>query len=161
MALASEETARGSNRRNVVFELLNGVEATSPAAAGYSRSTDIQGFTKYSRDPIWVIATLQGATGGVLDVVVEISPDGTDWYEWIHFTQLAAAAAQTVITCIPDVVAALAAVGKNLTTTFVLAAGQVRGRPGFDHVRVRMVAGTGTSVGATQSVKLVCVDCGG
>jgi hypothetical protein len=159
--LASEETLRGSNRRNAVFELLSGAEATSPAAAGYSRSTAVEGFTKYSRDPIWVIAKLQGAIGGVLDVVVEISPDGTDWYEWIHFTQLAAAAAQTVVTCVPDVVAALAAVGINLTTTFVLAAGQVRGRPGFDHVRVRMVAGADTSAGAVQSVKLVCVDCGG
>lgn len=157
MGLTSEETTWGLNRRNVVLELLNGSEATSPAAAGYARSTPVTGITKYSRDPIWVIATLQGATGGVLDVVVEISADGVDFFEWIHFTQLGAGAAQSVVSCMPDVPAALAAVGKNLTTTFVLAAGQVRGRPGFDYVRVRMVAGADTSAGAVQSVKLACV----
>src|ERR1700722_8289834 len=40
-----------------------------------------------------VLATLQGATGGTLDIYVQVSGDDGIWRDAIHFAQLAAGAA--------------------------------------------------------------------
>jgi hypothetical protein len=47
-------------------------------------------------EAIDVLAVIQGATGGTLDLYLQTSPDGgTTWIDYVHFTQLAAAAAAT------------------------------------------------------------------
>ena len=153
MAVADNATLGGFERHHETKALLSGAEATSPAAAGYSRSTAVTGFAQF--EWIQIVATIQGATGGTLDIVVETSADGTDWLEFCRFSQLSAAA--TAVTCsvdpVPDGV--ITARGKNLTTTFVIAAGSCVGGMWLDQMRVRMVAGGGTSAGAIQSVSVI------
>lgn len=156
MSNATEETLRGSNRAIVVTDLLDtGTEKTSPAAAGYAVSTTKTGFAKYQG--LVVVGSLLGATGGTLDVVVETSYDGTDWFELVHFTQLSAGgAAATSRFCLsPTGGAASAVVGKNLTTTTVVASGAAVNGIWGDSMRVRFVAGTSTSAGAIQAVSII------
>lgn len=153
MSGATEETARGANQVTIPIALLSGTEATSPAAAGYVTSTPVAGFAKCQW--ITVLATIKGATGGTLDVILEHSPDGNDWYEFVHFAQLAAAAAETTISWEPGDGGQFIAVGKNKTTTTVLAAGASAGRLWFDRFRIRFVAGASTSAGAVQSVTVI------
>lgn len=151
MTLASDETISGANLTTKSVALLSGTQATSPAAAGYAVSTAQTGFQKFQN--LRIDATLTGATGGTLDVVVETSPDGTNWYEMVHFAQKAAASAATQHVCgLNRANGTITAIGKNLTTTTVLAAGSIADCQWFDRLRVRMIAGTSTLAGAAQSI---------
>jgi hypothetical protein len=153
--LAILDLLRGRSRSTVTTELLAGTEATSPAAAGYAVSTAATGFMKYNT--LTFIGALAGATGGTLDVIVETSADGTDWYEVIRFTQLASggAAAVSRFNLSPTGGAATVVVGKNLTTTTGMVSGTSVNGQWFDQLRVRYIAGTSTSAGAVQKVTVV------
>lgn len=140
---------------------------TSPAAAGTSASSQpvqnagsnfpigVAGpMSDY--DAVDVIADLTGATGGTLDVYLQISPDdGQNWYDIIHFSQLAAGAAlasyqaplsNATVTNSPI------KVGKNLSPA--LAASTVVNGAFSDRMRLVMVAGSGTSAGAPVVVRI-------
>lgn len=154
MSNATEETLRGSNNTNVITNLLSVVaDATSPAAAGYAVTTPVTGFDRCIA--LTINATLTGATGGTLNVIVETSPNGTDWYELVSFAQLSAAAAavQKSVAILVDGV--IAARGKNQTTAVVLAAGTAFGGQWYDRLRVRYIAGTSTSAGAVQAIEAI------
>lgn len=153
MSVADNGTLGGFDRHDEVIQLLAGAEATSPAAAGHSLSTPVLGFTQFEWTQI--IATVQGATGGTLDIVVETSADGSTWLELFRTVQLAAGATAATYTVDPTPYGIVTARGKNLTTTFVIAAGSCVGGMWLDRMRVRMVAGSGTSAGAVQSVSVV------
>lgn len=150
--LAILDLLRGRNRATITTELLSGTEATSPAAAGAATSTAATGFLKYQT--LTIVGALAGATGGTLDVIVETSADGTDWYEMIRFTQLASggAAATSRFNISPTGGAATVVVGKNLTTTTGMVSGTSVNGQWFDRLRVRYIAGTSTSAGAVQKV---------
>jgi len=104
-----------------------------------------------------LIAELVGATGGTLDVYVQLSPDsGNNFYDVIHFPQLSAGASAVIYqsplstatnTATPIVV------GKNLVPA--LAANTVVNGAFTDRLRLVMKAGSGTSAGA-QVVVRVC-----
>lgn len=112
-------------------------------------------------DAVDVIAELKGATGGTLDVYVQISPDdGNNWYDIIHFAQLAGSAAAIVYQApISNATATTAptAVGKNMSPAL---AGTGSGSPAVvngafsDRMRLVMVAGSGTSAGASVVVRV-------
>jgi hypothetical protein len=146
--------------RTSLVDLLKPVTAdqTSPASNTYQVTTALSGFSAYSA--IAFYATITGGTGGPLDVLIEHSPDGVDWYEYVHFTQVSAAAVKTYVAA-PAVNAASVNVGKNgldgsaQGTTMTLTAGTVAGGQWFDKMRVRYVAGTSTSAGATQVVRVL------
>jgi hypothetical protein len=97
-----------------------------------------------------------GATGGTLDVYVQTSPDGgLSWFDIIHFVQLAGGGpavkysspiSQSTTTAVPTVV------GKNLAPA--LSAAAVVNGAFSDRMRLVMVAGSGTSVGAAVIVRL-------
>ncbi len=126
-------------------------DQTSPAAAGAATTTPQTGFSKFFTYAF--LGNLRGATGGTLDIVIEHSPDGVNWYELGHFPQQAAAAAATAVFAVKSSGGgSITAVGKNLTTTTVLAVSVFIGAPYFDTWRVRYVAGASTSAGAAQSV---------
>lgn len=136
-------------------------DATGPASATYQVTTGVAGFSSFKA--IAIVATITGGTGGALDVIVETSPNGgVDWYEYCHFTQVAAATAKTYIYS-PALNGAMVNVGKNnlsgstLTTTMTLAAGSGVGGPWGDLLRLRYVAGASTSVGAIQAVAVLCM----
>lgn len=125
---------------------------TSPASATTAVGTTLPGFGDF--DSFLCLATLQGATGGTLDVYLQISPDGgTTWIDFVHFAQLAASAAQvnktfSVTRSVQQL--ALQSVGTGISPA--LAANTVLGGNFGDRIRTLYVAGVGTSAGATQTV---------
>lgn len=132
--------------------------ATSPAAPGTDvtlvsdpATQSLVGYRSMS-----IESTIQGATGGTLDVSVQVSYDkGVTWSEYIRYSQLAAGAAQTTLitahsrsigTTVPQ------AIGKG--TTSVLTAPLGRAGEWGDRLRVMFVAGASTSAGAAQTFRI-------
>ena len=107
-------------------------------------------------DAVDIIAELKGATGGTLDVTVQMSPnDSGAWFDIIHFTQLAGSAAAIIYQApISNATTTTAPVviGKNLSPA--LAAGVVVNGTFSDRLRLVMVAGSGTSAGAPVTVRV-------
>lgn len=109
-------------------------------------------------DALMIVATLQGATGGTLDIYLQVNPsdDGATWVDYAHFPQLtAAAAATTKVWSVAKAaqVTTLATVGRDLTPA--LPANTVLGGPWGRQMRAIAVAGVGTSAGAQQSITIM------
>jgi hypothetical protein len=140
---------------------------TTPAAAGTAASSQaVQSSASYLAGGIAgplddfavldVLATLNGATGGVLDVYIQVAGPDLVWRDAVHFPQLAAGAATVNYAC------SLTSRGQAATTdapvvvgtgtTPALAANTVAQGLGFDRARLLFVAGSGTSAGATIRV---------
>jgi hypothetical protein len=145
---------------------------TSPSSAGTAASSQpVQSAGSFlpagvagpmaDYEAVDVIAELVGATGGTLDVYVQLSPDdGLNFYDFVHFAQLAAAASAVVYQApISNATNTLAptVVGKNLLPAL---SGSGTGNPAVvngafsDRMRLVMVAGTGTTKGASVVVKI-------
>lgn len=133
------------------------ISGTSPAAPGTaavgSAVTDLDLY-----EALTVVATLQGATGGTLDVYLQTNPsgDGSTWVDYAHFAQLAAAAPQSVKTFSVSLDAqnlTPTTVGTNLTPA--LAASTVVGGPWGRQMRCVCVAGASTSAGAPISISIL------
>ena len=125
---------------------------TSPVAAGTAAVAGVGGFSEY--EAITIFATITGATGGALDVYVQHSPDGVTWYDFVHFAQASAAAPAVSYAVAPSLNNSIVAIGSG--TTPALTAGGCAGGHWFDQLRVLYVAGSGTSAGAAQVVKVLC-----
>jgi hypothetical protein len=145
--------------QRLISLLTTGTDATSPTSATYKVTTGVPGFADFKT--ITFIAKIIAPASGALDVLIEHSPDqGTSWYEYVHFTQVAAGATKRY-TYGPALNDSLVEVGENnlvgdlQTTTMTLGAGSVAGGHWFDMLRVRYVAGVGTSAGATQVVNVL------
>jgi hypothetical protein len=132
--------------------------ASSQPVAG-SDSGVPAGVAAYNLDDypnLTFFASLKGATGGTLDVYVQQSPDeGASWYDMIHFQQLLAGAAAvsysaTVGNRFMGASDAPVAVGSGLVPA--LASGVVVQGIGADRLRLVMVAGVSTTVGAAVNV---------
>lgn len=133
---------------------------TSPAAAGTALVTspttlvDLADFDSFTID-----ATVTGATGGNLDIVLQRQVAAGVWVEWVRLTTITAGAAVAYQTISPD------PAGKNTATavgvyndagtgTMTLASGtSTGGHPGHT-IRMVFVAGTSTSAGAAQTVRV-------
>ncbi len=128
------------------------VTGTSPASASTAAlGLPVMGLARFSQ--LKVVASLLGATGGVLDVYLQWTPDaGTTWYDYAHFTQLTNGNAAVIQTC-------GFGFGSTTPTTIgtalvpALAAGTCVGGSWGDGLRVVCVAGSGTSAGAALSIK--------
>ena len=135
-----------------------GTSASSAAVAGsanYAPSGIAVPFDDY--ESLNIVAELVGATGGTLDVYLQISPNqGVNWFDFAHFPQLAGGAAAIKYTLTASLYSPLTVpvvIGKDLSP--VLAANTfVNGAMG-DRLRLLMVAGGGTSVGAAVKVYAV------
>lgn len=135
--------------------------ATSPNAASTAAATGTQGeaWGLEAYDSFSVHGALQGATGGTLDVYVQrLVQAATDaggapiWEDWIHFTQLGAAAAAVKYAVSPVSLNTIATVGQG--TSPALAAGSSAGGHPGKACRLLFVAGASTSAGAVQTVKI-------
>ena len=128
---------------------------TSPAAAGPVAQAPVLGLGAY--ESLSIFSTMQGATGGTLDIYIQYSPDaGTTWVDYAHFPQIAAGAGATsrvwnVAKDAPQ--ATLTNVGTGTSPS--LAANSILGGDWGDRLRVLAVAGAGTSAGAAQTVLIV------
>jgi hypothetical protein len=143
---------------------------TSPSAPGTAASSQpvanaaswcpagVAGGGLDDYDSIGIDCDLVGATGGTLDVYLQQSPDqGVNWYDVIHWTQLASGGAavhysspisQATTTTAPITV------GKNLSPALASGTNSVVNGAFSDRMRLVMVAGSGTSAGAQVIVRL-------
>ena len=131
------------------------ITGTTPAAPGTAVvGAAITWLDRY--DVVRIAADLAGATGGPLDVYLQTSPNGgANWYDYAHFTQLAAGAAATRFFVVPTPSNTISAVGKDLVPA--LAANTcVGGHPG-ERMRVVAVAGALTTAGAVATVYVECI----
>ncbi len=128
---------------------------TSPAAASTVAGTPITGLDDF--DSVVIFASIEGATGGVLDVFIQFF-DGTDWIDCVHFTQLTdgGAAVAYVIPidrrARPDD-ATPVVTGQGLVP--LLAADAIVHGTLTDRLRFVFVAGVGTSAGVSQVMTVV------
>ncbi len=128
---------------------------TSPAEAStvVSSVLTLVGLDRF--ESIAVIGILTQATGGVLDVYLQMF-DGVDWIDYIHFPQLAAGSTTLIkwYTATRTLRNATAiATGRN--TTPALAADINLGGDFGNRFRVVFVAGASTSAGASQIIRVV------
>lgn len=129
---------------------LQTVTATSPAEATSSTLGTFSGLSRYTSGTF--VATLTGATGGTLDVYLQVW-DGANWIDYAHFPQKAGGSAATIVALpVTRHYQRVATVATGVDTP-ALAADVCIGGDFGDAVRVRAVAGSGTSAGASQVVK--------
>lgn len=131
------------------------LSATSPAAASTVAGTPVTGLQGFRSMAIY--ANLQGATGGTLDIYLQFTPDlGTTWVDYAHFTQKAAAGAATKqVWTVSRSAQQLTIATVGTGTSPALTANSIIGGEWGDQMRVVFVAGTSTSAGALQTIKLV------
>lgn len=141
--------------RNLAETHVADLSFTSRATAGTTANTAVTDLGGYRS--MLIYAELQGATGGVLDVYLQVSPDGgTTWLDYAHFAQLGAGASKVYRTWTVSKTAqqtTLQTVGTG--TSPALAASTIIGGEWGDQMRVVQVAGASTSAGAAQVIKLV------
>lgn len=137
-----------------VFDLTT----TSPSTASATvAGTSASGLAKFSG--LRVEARLQGATGGTLDVYLQRKVGPDLWVDWVHFAQLAAAAAAVLysftienISSATGAIAATTSGGTDSTPTSTGGTGLITNTHPGDMVRMVCVTGSGTSLGAAQRV---------
>lgn len=133
---------------------------TSPTTAtGTVVTTPLTGFSGVTA--MTFIADLIGCTGGSLDVGVQHSPDGVIWYDYVHFPQVAASAAEALYSYAPAMNDSIVTIGKYVlapasNVTIVLANGSVAGGHWFDQLRCIFVPNATITAGAVQSVTAWC-----
>ncbi len=138
------------------------ITATSPSSASTFVGTDKETAIELNQfDSITIVATLQGATGGNLDVYLQACVDdtGTNWVDYAHFPQLAGgAAASTTVWSVSRAAQQLTlttvGTGTASTATPVLAANSIVGGEFGDRLRLVLVAGAGTSAGAPVVIRI-------
>jgi hypothetical protein len=100
-------------------------------------------------------AELTGATGGSLQVTIESSADGSNWYEylsWPSITSGAGLAYYSASTSLSAGTSSILAVGKGSVSA--IAANKVVGGAHGSMLRLLMTAGSGTTVGAPVLVRI-------
>jgi hypothetical protein len=107
-------------------------------------------------DSIEIEAELSGATGGSLDVYMQSSDDGLIWYDTVHFTTISAASAlviyRTALSRYATAFTAPTVIGKNLSPA--LSSGSAIQNGFGNHLRLVMVAGSGTTAGTPVLVRI-------
>ncbi len=131
------------------------ISGTSPATPGTAvlgkPAPNLEGF-----DTITIVATLRGGTGGVLDIYLQFSPDGTKWFDWAHFAQLAdgvSPATRVWSVVRGTALATPAVVGSEETPA--LAVNTFLATDWGTALRVLAVAGNQTTAGGVQQVVLL------
>lgn len=101
-----------------------------------------------------VVGELVGATGDTLDVYLQCTPDGTHWFDYLHFPQRAAGAGSIAYHAFmsPTTNSATTAttIGSDLTPA--LAANTNLGGPWGQSLRWVVVSGASTSAGAALTL---------
>jgi hypothetical protein len=135
---------------------------TSPSAASTVAGT-ARAYGLAACEGLTVVGQLVGATGGTLDVYLQTAYDAADvadasatWFDFAHFTQLAAgAAAVKVLWHVNRATAVSTVTTIGSGTSPALAAATILGGSWGNRMRLLFTAGAGTSVGAATSVTLI------
>jgi hypothetical protein len=137
---------------NRLFVMTNTSPASASTAVGAQTITGLDDYDWFEVD-----GYLQGATGGTLDVYIQRKVATDTWVDWIHFSQLAAAAAAIKQHVPPNgTLSGITTIGggSDATPGVALAAGSACGCHPGDALRMVFVAGAGTSVGASQTLRV-------
>jgi hypothetical protein len=141
--------------------VITGTTPNAPAGGTVIGSPAV--FQVEAPEALDVNADLVGATGGVLNLYLQTSPDkGTTWYDYAAFAQLANGALATSVrfglSRTSPSSGGLVVVGKGLVAAVgnALTAGTIIGGPFGDRMRLVAIAGAGTSAGAVITVRLTC-----
>lgn len=133
------------------------ITATSPSSASTVVHTEIfKGSALSQAEGLVIDATFTGATGGTLDVYLQRKITSNEWVDMVHFPQIAAAASKKYTVTITGNGSSIVEVGGGTDASpgVALAANTaVDVTPGND-VRIVFVAGSGTSVGASQKIRI-------
>ena len=132
---------------------------TSPSSASTAAGTVLVGLGDFST--LIIHSQLVGATGGTLDVWLQTSVDGgTTWFDFLHYTQLAAGGGAVkrvhVLTRSANLVAQGAegiTVGTGTSPALSGTAANTMGSWG-DRIRALYIAGASTSAGAAVVIDI-------
>lgn len=137
------------------YQLAGTITDTSPATATTAVSAaTVSGLDRF--DWIAVEADLLGATGGALDVYIQRKLGNNLWRDWIHFPQLAAAAAAVKYSVQSGSTTTIHVVGGGTDAApgvALEADAAVGGHPGTE-LRAVYVGGASTSAGAAQTIRV-------
>jgi hypothetical protein len=134
------------------LQLIATFSDTSPASATTVASASTATGLCLYENLIW-LCDVQGGTGGTLNIYVQDSCDGgSTWYDRIALPQLSAGAAVTYYRLHGALTGVISTVGKNLVPT--LTAGTISGGYWGNQARVVYKAGSGTSGGTAQVIRL-------
>ena len=129
------------------------ISETTANAAGTAAGGHVGMLQNY--DSLTIRATLTGVTGGTLDIYLQTSVDGSEWVDYAHFAQIAAAAAAATYGFTVSrngQQTSILALGINSTPA--LAANTVVGGDFGNQMRALYVSGVGTSAGAAQVIRI-------
>jgi hypothetical protein len=133
------------------------ITATSPASATTAVEAQVFKGSMFARAEGLVIdAALAAPVSGALDVYLQRKLGTNEWVDWVHFPQLAAGTSKKYSFSITGNGASIVEVGGGTDAApgVALAANTaVDVTPGGD-VRIVFVAGTGTSAGASNKIRI-------
>lgn len=128
-----------------------------PTSAGTTvHSESFKGAWLTRAEGVTVDAALAGGTGGTLDIYLQRKLADDEWVDWIHFAQLAAGATKKYTVSITGNGSSLVEVGggSNASPGVALAANTAVDVTPAGEVRIVLVAGVGTSAGASNKIRL-------
>ncbi len=126
---------------------------TSPATASSANSSIIIGGLD-SFDAMQIVTVFTGATGGDLDIYLQMADDrdSATWFDYAHWTVTAGAAVSTKLYTVSRQKDRVTGITIGMGDSPALAAGTVLGGDFGAKMRVRWTAGVGTSAGAAQTI---------
>lgn len=126
---------------------------TSPATASSANSLIIIGGLD-SFDAMQIVTVFTGATGGDLDIYLQMADDrdSATWFDYAHWTVTAGAAVSTKLYTVSRQKDRVTGITIGMGDSPALAAGTVLGGDFGAKMRVRWTAGVGTSAGAAQTI---------
>lgn len=127
--------------------------STSPATATTAVGDTVLGLDQW--DAIGIVYTVQGASGGTLDICLQTSYDGgTTWWDYVRFAQITAGAAAVSGRIYPFAFEAdFVTVGKGSSPA--MTKGTCAGGFWGDQMRVLYTSGAGTVAGASQTIEVI------
>lgn len=131
--------------------------ATAPATAGFALGSPVSGLGQF--DQLTVDATIGGANGGAIDLVILRKVATDDWREWFRFPQVTAGQTKRYSAQMGaggTICETATCTDSSAPAAFVLTVNtSVGGHPG-ETVKLCVQSGTGASAAVVQTVKLKC-----
>jgi len=151
-----------STTKTPIPKILNGTSAeialfsgTSPATTTTEYEQMYRGFAEV--DSLSLYASIGSPTGAAVDVVVQNSCDGVTWYDYVHFTQSAGAAAAVKYMAIPALSGSIATIGSGTVASAapVLSSGSMANGAWHDWLRV-VITTAGNNTACAITVNALC-----
>jgi hypothetical protein len=154
MASSTTQTpiAIPSNGQSREYTLFAG---TSPSTTTTEYEEMFKGFAAF--DCVSLFADIASPTGAAVDVFVQNSADGTTWYDYVHFTQSAAAAAAVKYLYVPALSGSIQTIGSGTVASAapVLSSGSVANGAWHDWLRA-VIKTAGNNTACAITVKALC-----